>query len=392
MVKDKDDSLAGKNDSYTSYILKVVKNVEVAPKSDVPSVEKKVKDTNDSIGETTEWQDSADYDIGDSVPFRLKATLAQNVEDYAVYKVVFHDTLSKGLTYEQITGVTVDENPVESGYSVDTKTNEDGSTALTITFENIKEQGAVNGSVVTIEYTAKLNDEAVLGSIGNPNVVYLEYSNNPNWKPEYVDDDNNPETPDVPREDTPTGNTPEDKVIVFTYKVVVNKVDQDGKELQGAGFTLYKWKEVTPAIEDDPETADVNEAAEAVYDWVAIGEEVKPTDSNIFEWKGIDDGKYKLVETTTPAGYNTIDPIEFEVKAEHDVTADDPKLTALTGGNLFTGDVVTGQLTSTVKNQIGATLPSTGGMGTTIIYIVGGILVAAAVVLLIAKKRMANNI
>ncbi|MBQ7050574.1 MAG: fimbrial protein, partial [Firmicutes bacterium] len=70
LVKDKDDSLAGKNDSYTSYILKVVKNVEVAPKSDVPSVEKKVKDTNDSIGETTEWQDSADYDIGDSVPFR----------------------------------------------------------------------------------------------------------------------------------------------------------------------------------------------------------------------------------------------------------------------------------------------------------------------------------
>ena len=98
LIKDKDDSLQGQ-ESYTEFILHVTDDVDANVKADVPSVEKKVKDTNDTTGETTGWQDSADYDIGDDVPFQLTATLANNIESYKTYSLKFNDTLSKGLDY-----------------------------------------------------------------------------------------------------------------------------------------------------------------------------------------------------------------------------------------------------------------------------------------------------
>ena len=107
-----------------------------------------------------------------------------------------------------------------------------------------------------------------------------------------------------------------------------------------------------------------------------------------FEWKGLDDGDYKLVETTTPAGYNTIADIEFTISAEHDVTSDNLALNSLSGGDIFTGTAKNGTLEADVINNTGSTLPSTGGMGTTIFYVLGGILVVGAVVLLVARKRM----
>ena len=94
LVKDQDGSLTGDNDAYTEYIVRVVKDTTAMPKSDFPIVDKKVKDNDGS----TEYKDAADYNMGDSVPFQLKATLANNVSAYTTYKVVFHDTLSKGLT------------------------------------------------------------------------------------------------------------------------------------------------------------------------------------------------------------------------------------------------------------------------------------------------------
>ncbi|MEI3338535.1 MAG: isopeptide-forming domain-containing fimbrial protein, partial [Eubacterium sp.] len=118
LIKDKDDSVPAGNDSYTEYIIKVVGDVTTTPKSDVPEVEKKVKDINDSTDDAkTDWQDSADYDIGDSVPFQLKATLADNVSSYTTYKVVFHDTLSKGLTYNNDAKVYIDGKETD-GFTV----------------------------------------------------------------------------------------------------------------------------------------------------------------------------------------------------------------------------------------------------------------------------------
>lgn len=375
LVKDQDGSLTGDNDSYTEYIIQVVGNVTATPKSDVPKVQKKVKDINDSTDTTkTDWQDSADYDIGDSIPFQLKATLADNVSAYTTYKVVFHDTLSKGLTYNKDAKVYI--GGVETtGFTVTATVNDDGTTTLTVSCDDVKALGATNSSVITVEYTATLNENAVLGSEGNPNEVYLEYSNNPN-KSEVGDNE--------------TGNTPEDVVIVFTYKVVVNKVDGEGNPLSGAEFTLEKYNKET-----------------GKWETITV---VKNEEGTIFTFSGLDDGSYRLTETKTPVGYNTIDPIYFVIEATHGETADAPTLKTLNAyltdanGNkqtemkdgesvnidLGTVDLTAGSITTTVVNKSGSKLPSTGGIGTTIFYVLGGVLVLAAVVLLVTKKRMSG--
>ena len=361
LVKDKDGSLTGGNDAYTEYIIKVVADVTADPKSDVPTVVKKVKDINDSTDDAmTGWQDSADHDIGDDVDFQLKATLADNVSAYTTYKVVFHDTLSKGLTYNDDAKVYIDGKETD-GFTVNATVNANGTTTLTVSCDDVKELGAGNSSVITVEYTAMLNENAVLGSAGNPNEVYLEYSNNPNKSEEGNNE---------------TGNTPEDVVIVFTYKTIINKVDKEGNALTGAEFTLEKY---------DKETDE----------WKSIAV-VKNDEGTTFTFSGLDDGNYRLTETTTPDGYNTIDPIEFTITAEHDVLSDNPALISLngnvtTGEITFTSNTADGSLSSNVVNNAGTTLPETGGIGTTIFYIAGSVLVLAAVVLLVTKRRMNSS-
>ena len=380
LVKDQDDSLTGDNDSYTEYIIQVVGNVTATPKSDVPEVQKKVKDINDSTDTTkTDWQDSADYDIGDSIPFQLKATLADNVSSYTTYKVVFHDTLSKGLTYNNDAKVYIDGTET-NGFAVTATVNADGTT-LTVSCDDVKALNAVNSSAITVEYTAKLNENAVLGSAGNPNKVYLEYSNNPNKSES--------------GENHETGKTPEDTVIVFTYQTIINKVDSENKPLTGAAFKLEKL------IKGKDGAADT---------WTTVKEFTVDETTTSFTFSGLDDGQYKLTETKTPAGYNTIDPIYFVIEATHDATADTPALTVLKAyltdenGNkktevkdgetvnidLGTVDLTAGSITTTVVNKSGSKLPSTGGIGTTIFYVLGGVLVLAAVVLLVTKKRMSG--
>lgn len=356
LVKDADNSQSGENSSYTRFILKVVGDATAELKSDVPSVVKKVQDTNDTTGKTTGWQDSADYDINDSVPFQLTATLPSNLDDYTEYYLEFSDTLSDGLTYNKDAKVYLvngdDKTDVTSSFTI----ADDGSS---FKINNLKSlDGVTSSTKVVVEYTATLNSNAVIGSEGNPNTVKLIYSNNPNYTGS--------------GETSPTGETPEDTVIVFTYKVVVNKVDQKGKALDGAEFTLSK------------------KLADGSLQEVAV---VKNTAGTTFTFSGLDDGDYVLSETTTPNGYNTIDDVEFTVTADHDVESDSPALKSLSGdvttGSLeFTSSTTDGSLTTNVVNKKGSVLPSTGGMGTTILYVVGTILVLAAGILLVTKKRM----
>lgn len=179
LIKDKDNSVT-ENDVYTTYIVKVVGDVTIAPKSDVPSFEKKIKDTNDSTGDTSGWQDSADHDIGDQVPFKLEGTVASNYADYKTYYFAFHDVEEKGLTFNKDSvKVYVDSNAIANGYEVVTSTT-DGCT-FEVVFSNLKDIPAVKaGSKITVEYTSELNDKAELGSQGNVNKAKLEFSNNPN--------------------------------------------------------------------------------------------------------------------------------------------------------------------------------------------------------------------
>lgn len=366
LIKDKDGSVSD-TDTYTTYIVKVVNDVTISPKGNVPSFEKKVKDINDTTDtDASAWQDSADYDIGDKVPFKLEGTVASNYADYKTYYFAFHDKAEAGLTFNKDSvKVYVDSKEITSGYNVET--NPADKDTFDVVFDNLKTITDVRAdSKIAVEYTATLNDKAVLGNQGNVNTAHLEFSNNPN---EEQNGSNKPET----------GNTPDDSVIVFTYQVVVNKTKANGEALTGAEFTLEK------VLKDDTKKT------------VTV---VKNTDGTTFTFKGLDDGDYILTETVTPPTYNTIEPIEFTVTADHKITwngeARTEILTSLSGNTTsgkitFTASADKSELTTNVVNQSGATLPGTGGIGTTIFYVIGGLLMAAAAVLLITKKRMNSD-
>lgn len=359
LIKDQDNSLGENDETYTEFILKVVKNQTVAPKSNKPTSEKKVKDINDSEGTTmTNWQDSADWDIGDKVPFQLKGTVAADYDNYKVYKMTFHDHESKGLTFNKDSvKVYVDGKQVTdtSKYEVVTEGLKDGCT-FEVKFADLKQiPGVKAGSTITVEYESELNKNAVIGSEGNPNTMHMEFSNNPNNE-----------------QGGETGKTPEDKVIVFTYKTIINKVDPDGQPLKGAEFKLEK----------------------------KVGEEwvekvvVKNDAGTTFTFKGLDDGVYRLTETVTPEGYNTMNPnpLEFTILATHEETAVEPKLLTLSG-NPKSGDVTfdssleNGTLTTNIVNKSGSSLPETGGMGTTVLYAAGTLMILAAAAFLVMKKK-----
>lgn len=356
LIKDKDSSLTG-DEAYTEYILNIVADTTITPKTDVPSVEKKVKDTNDTTGDTTEWQDSADYDIGDVVPFQLTAKLPANVESYKSYYLKFDDTLSQGLDFNEGTvTVKLGNKDVTEFF----KTNYDADNKkLTFTCDNILAKGfeAKNGDTIVVEYKATLNENAVIGSEGNPNKVKLEFSNNPNNGGE-----------------GDKGETPDDTVIVFTYKVVINKVDENNKALDGAEFTLYK--KIKGAAEDKEIKA------------VISGDK-----NDVFTFSGLDDGDYVLKETKTPDSYNTAKDIAFTITADHSIVSDAPELKSLSGdkvtGNItLKADKAEGSLSTPVQNFKGSVLPSTGGAGRVAIYVIGAILVVGGGIVLVTKKRV----
>ena len=359
LIKDKDDSLQGQ-ESYTEFILHVTDDVDANVKADVPSVEKKVKDTNDTTGETTGWQDSADYDIGDDVPFQLTATLANNIESYKTYSLKFNDTLSKGLDYNNDAVIKLGDKVVTDSF---TPSYDATAKTLTFTCDNILAFGAKNSDKIVVEYTAKLNENAVIGAAGNPNTVYLDFSNNPNNGGE-----------------GDRGKTPEDKVIVFTYKLTVNKVDKENKPLTGAEFSLFKKVKVDG--KDELELVEVKKILST------------NAEGTVFGFTGLDDGTYVLRETKTPDGYNSIEDQTFTISAEHDENSDDPKLTALTG-DVASGSIIdlgvmleNGELSTDVVNNKGSVLPSTGGAGRVAIYVIGAILVLGGGIVLVTKKRV----
>ncbi len=366
LIKDKDGNTTAQKDAKTKYMLQVNGDVTVAAKSNTTTSEKKVDDKDDSTTteDATSWQDSADYDIGDLVPFQLKATITEKYADYKAYKLVFHDKETSGLTFKADTvAVYVDGVKIESGYKVVTSNLADGDT-FEVQFDDLKSITSVKaGSVITVEYQSELNTDAVIGSAGNPNTMHIEYSNNPNDE-----------------QDGETGTTPDDTVIIFTYKLDVSKVDEGGEKLSGATFSLWK-KDLTVTDNDG---------------FVKL-RTIQGTNTSEFSFTGLDAGTYKLVEDVPPTGYNSIDPITFTITATHDILADDPALTALTTDNtkfkveMTSGNVTnpTGRISADIENRSGSTLPSTGGIGTTIFYMVGIALMVAAAGLVMVRRRRA---
>lgn len=362
----------GGTDTYSLLMLDTAgeNDLTVKSKESVPQLEKKIQEKNDSTGAVSGWQDGADYDVNDKIPFKLTGTVSANYDSYKTYKYVFHDKMSAGLTFDPASvKVSVDGTVVTDGFTVVTTGFIDDCT-FEVRFDDLKTiPGATvkSTSKITVEYTATLNSKAVIGSAGNTNEAKLEYANNPYG--------------------AGTGKTPWDKVIAFTYKLTANKVDKNGDPVDGAGFTLYKYNNDTNSYE-------------------AVGAELKGDDTNPmtqFVFDRIDAGKYKLVETTVPAGYNKADDLEFEVAATYDTDKNDPVFGTLVIKDLsgkvlsegtdkvFTVDVSNGSAVTSIVNLSGTILPGTGGIGTTIFYVIGGLLMAAAAVLLITKKRMNSD-
>ena len=363
-------------DAQTEYILTVTNDTEVTPKSDVPESQKKVKDANDTTGIVSGWQDSADYDIGDSIPFQLTATLPDNYSEYDTYSMTFHDTEANGLSFKQDSvEVFVDNTKITQGYDVITDGLNDGCT-FEIRFADLKtadqamdEIAITKDSIIRVEYESVLNDQAVIGSVGNRNDMYLTYSNNP-----YGDG---------------IGTTPADTVIVFTYQTIIHKIDEKNADLTGATFTLEK------EIEGETENR-----------WETVGT-VTGTDTSVFTFTGLDDGNYRITEAAAPDGYNKIDPVYFTITAAHETVVDAgdvPQLTALTGtesANPETGTLLgltfikdtnnADSLTADIQNLPGSILPGTGGRGTTVFYIVGIALVAGAAAIITVRIKKARR-
>lgn len=384
----KDTSTVVGDDAKTDFILEVVGNATVSPKnSDTPTPDKEVLDTNDSTKDPADaWDDSADHDVGDTINYRLTATLPTSYTAYKHYKLKFVDTMDKGLTYNDDAKVyvvnSVDGNETKTeieglANAITFSTDAAGKTTLTVSLDDLKAESfadynIVAGSKIVVEYTATLNENAVFK---NKNEMHLEFSNDPNW-----DDVGEP----------PTGTSENVTTVVFTYSPIVNKVDGEKNELAGAEFTLYKW---------DPNV-------EGTDKWVKLDNAVPNDKGTSFSFKGIDDGVYKLVESKTPAGYNTAADILFGVKATHTNTDDNPVLTVhdvtwQEGSNVwsfadgekkdFTIQLEAGTISTDVVNETGALMPETGGIGTTIFYTLGGLMVVAAGVLLVTKRRMQSK-
>ena len=347
-------------------------DTNIAVKNGTVTLVKKVQDNDTSNGQSAnQWIDSADYNIGDDVPFQLAGTLPANLTSFKTFNYVFHDTLSTGLTRNNDLKVVVANGGVETDVTSSFTLTPGENGAFTVGIADILSLNTDGQTLVTkdttvyVRYTAKLSTGAVIGSNGNPNEAYLEFSNNSNH-----DGTGN------------TENTPTDKVTVFTYRLDVEKTFDVGAPAESdlPKFTLYKKNADGTYV---PYTNGKEASAEKSV--------VKVDGKYTIAWEGIDAGDYKLAETHTPAGYNTAADVEFTVTADHQISSDDPKLNSLAGGDTFTGTVDTGSISTTIENKSGNELPSTGGMGTTVLYVAGAaiVLIAGIGLAVVLRRRQA---
>ena len=371
--------------AYNSFLLVNVPqavqtsyNVTINHKVVKPTVEKKVYDNFDNQDGTStgDFGSSADHAINEKFQFQLIAKLPAGRDEgraydyYDKYTVCFNDTLSEGITYDGLDSVVIESNGTpyditndSSKYDIDIS-NLKSQNSFVVKIHDVKNCVANlnDGATITVTYTAHLNDKAYVniagGSTSNINKVYLTYSNNP-------------------KDESSIGKTPESTpVYVYTYQLNNTKYHDDDNPnnvLAGAGFRLYSDE----ACNNEIKLKKNNDGTYSPYFGTDAGDEMFSDEHGQFNVKGLDAGTYYLRETTPPKDYNACADKKIVISATH------TEYNVSLSGNLST--------TIINKKAGGITLPSTGGIGTTIFYVVGGGLMVAAIVLLVTKKRMENK-
>lgn len=395
LVKDQDNSLAGEYDSYTKFILRVIKDETVSPKSSIPSVDKTINDTIDGT-----YSEHEDFDINDTAYYKWTGKLPSNLKDYETYYYKFYDTLPTGIEYVQFEQIYLeghDGNVVHSFYDAKTSTQMPAGIKATINGKNVELEfenlwtlypSILPTHKIIVKYSARVTRDALIAE-PMTNSVYVEFSNDPNAEG-----------------DGSKGKTPEDVAHAFTFQINVDKYDADNKDkkLEGAEFKLYYErtendkivKYYAQVITEEMIAAGTiinGTAVDAddlgvVYGWTTDenAASVLDTDSKgALSLRGLDEGIYYLKETKAPAGYNLMEtPVKIEIIPVYTESGDEVSVTV----NYKVDDKEQDSNTVGVRNSSGSTLPVTGGIGTVIFYVLGAALVLGAVVLLIVKKRM----
>lgn len=373
------DDYADKKQTGTSPIFAVVggKAVAVAEKTDIPTVEKKIKDDKS----VSNWADKGDSQMGQPVNYQLTGTVAKNVDTFKTYYYQFHDELSAGLTADKTSvEVKVDGTKIASDKYIVDYDQANGNNLLTVTFNDLKSSGVTikPNSKVVVTYTAKLDpdkaENVVVGGEGNDNSVKLIYSNNPGH------DSKGESVPDTVRD--------------YTYALKLVKedsVDTDQK-LKGVKFTIQ-------ATAPDEDVAQ-GTTAQYVQKNGSLGDskyEFTTNDQGEISVKGLDAGTYTVheVEGSNP-GYNTLDDFTFTITAAGlDKAEGDNTLSVTTGKNgsnlVDTPSINGGTVTLTVRNKKGSGLPLTGLNGVTFTWIAGGAVLCIGVAHLIRSRKQAEE-
>ncbi|MCI8660189.1 MAG: isopeptide-forming domain-containing fimbrial protein [Lachnospiraceae bacterium] len=424
---------------------------DVNLKADAPTIDKNIdasKDTDENNGEDPVKNNNAS--IGDEIPFIVTSKVPV-MTGYEKYYFVVTDTMDKGLTFRDNVEITVGDKTLEKDkdYTItitqnstaveDPETGDNmgvvpGPTTIEIVFKNFIQYQALAGEDIKITYSAMLNEYANLGTTGNKNSVDLTYSNNPN-----VQDDGDPENPDKPGPDSPTGKTPERDTYTYVTGLKLKKVNEDGETLTGAEFQITGTRVNTLLIKEtifveDPDGAywkllngDYTKTAPVVanddtdttkhYDDIdkkyredvttniktdeeKVGIKATVDQNGILTFDGLSAGNYEITEIKAPNGYNILKaPINVKITWN---APEEGSTECSWSGKYWDSEIwepevdnlelnLDGVLPFDVVNLTGTQLPSTGGMGTTIFYVLGSILLIGAGVLLVTKKKMSGR-
>ena len=419
LVKDQDDTLDNKNDVYTKYIIRVLKDQTVTPKGDVPSVNKEINDTVDGT-----FNEVEDFDISDTAYYKWTATLPANLKSYEKYIYQFTDNLPKGLkftrfeqiyieghdgnrvhTFYDVTDADPANDTLPAGISTNLVENGDMTSVLTLNFADLLTlyPSILPTHKLIVKYSCMVTRDALFVN-AMTNTVSAKFSNNPNGTG-----------------DGDLGETPDDVAHAFTFKINVDKYDADNAatKLEGAEFVLYYERTVADSTVkyyaqvvteemvyvvdgDGNVTSTLRPEAErmlngtpvdgddigVVYGWTDVRANASILDTDAtgkLAVRGLDEGIYYLQETKAPAGYNLMEtPVQIKIVPKYTVAGN----TASVEVSYEVDSIAQASDTVGVRNSSGSTLPVTGGIGTTLFYVFGSVMVLAAVVLLITKKRM----